>query len=136
MIDQAIAVSAGAWYWNDALDMGQFGAYAVPAEGVDLDALDGATETIIKTLRDAPVDARELERAKTRLIADMVYAQDNQTHLARIYGSTLTTGGKVGDVADWVEKIRAVSAADILAVAQKYLQPGRAVVGHLLKAAA
>ena len=136
VIEQASAVGAGAWYWNDALDMGQFGVYAVPAEGVDLAALDIATEAVVKTLRDEPVEARELERAKTRLIADMVYAQDNQTHLARIYGSTLTTGGKVADVAGWVEKIRAVTAAELQAVAQKYLVPGRSVIGHLLKSAA
>lgn len=136
VVEQQVAVAAGAWYWNDALDMGQFGVYAVPAEGVDLDALDVATETIVKAFRDALVDPRELERAKTRLIADMVYAQDNQTHLARIYGSTLTTGGKVEDVAGWVENIRAVSAADIKAAAEKYLLPGRAVLGHLLKSAA
>ena len=135
VLEQAVAVSAGSWYWNDALDMGQFGLYAVPAEEVSLEALDAAAEAVLATIRDEKVDAKELERAKTRLIADMVYAQDNQTHLARIYGSTLTTGGKVEDVAGWIEKIRAVTAEDLQAVATKYLQPGKAVVGHLLKAA-
>lgn len=135
VLEQAVAVSAGSWYWNDALDMGQFGLYAVPSEEVSLEALDAAAEAVLATLRDDKVDAKELERAKTRLIADMVYAQDNQTHLARIYGSTLTTGGKVEDVASWIEKIRAVTAEDLQAVAIKYLQPGKAVVGHLLKAA-
>ncbi len=136
VIDQMVAVGAGAWYWNDALDMGQFGVYAVPAEGVELDALDLATEAIVREFRETLIDAKELERAKTRLIADMIYAQDNQTHLARIYGSTLTTGGKVEDVAAWPAGIRNVSAEDILAVAQRYLQPGRSVLGHLVKTAA
>ena len=135
VLDCGLAVSAGAWYWNDALDMGQFGAYAVPAEGVALEALDVAMEGVLAKFRDERVDATELERAKTRLIADMIYAQDNQTHLARIYGSTLTTGGKVGDVAAWPHGIRAVDAAAIQAVAKKYLKPGAAVVGHLVKAA-
>ena len=38
---------------------------------------------------------RRLERAKTRLIADAVYAQDNQATLARWYGAALTTGSTV-----------------------------------------
>jgi zinc protease len=135
VLDCGLAVSAGAWYWNDALDMGQFGAYAVPAEGVALEALDAAMEGVLTKMRDELVEANELERAKTRLIADMIYAQDNQTHLARIYGATLTTGGKVEDVAAWPAGIRAVDARAIQAVAQKYLKPGAAVVGHLVKAA-
>lgn len=136
VMEQGIAVAAGSWYWNDALDMGQFGVYAVPGEDVTLEMLDRASEEIIRVLREEPVGEKELERAKTRLIADMIYAQDNQAHLARIYGSTLTTGGAVADVAAWPEEIRAVTAEDILAVARRYLQPGRSVLGHLLKAAA
>lgn len=135
VMESGHAVSAGAWYWNDALDMGQFGVYAIPSEGIALDALDAAIEVVMATAREKLVDAKELERAKTRLIADMVYAQDSQTHLARIYGSTLTTGGEIADVAEWPARIRAVSAEEIRAVATKYLLPGRAVVGHLLKAA-
>jgi zinc protease len=135
VLDCGLAVSAGAWYWNDALDMGQFGLYAVPAEGVALEALDAAIDGVLAKLRDEPVEAAELERAKTRLIADMVYAQDSQTHLARIYGATLTTGGKVEDVARWPQEIRKVDAAAVQAVARKYLKLGAAVIGHLVKAA-
>jgi zinc protease len=136
VLDGGLAVSAGAWYWNDALDMGQFGTYAVPAEGIDLDRLDRETEAIIARLRDEDVGEAELERAKTRLIADMIYAQDSQAHLARIYGSTLTTGGTIEDVLAWPDRIRAVSAADLRSAANTYLMPGRAVIGHLVKDAA
>jgi zinc protease len=136
VMDKPIAVGAGSWYWNDALDIGQFGVYGVPAEGVGLAALDEAIEAVVAVMRAELVGEKELERAKTRLIADMIYAQDNQAHLARIYGSTLTTGGKVEDVAAWPEKIRAVTAEDIRAVAARYLQPGRSVLGHLVKDAA
>lgn len=135
VLDCGLAVSTGSWYWNDALDLGQFGVYAVPAEGVTLEALDTAIEGVLHRLRDEPVDSRELERAKTRLIADMIYAQDSQTHLARIYGSTLTTGGKVEDVAQWPAGIRAVDASSVQDVARRYLAGGIPVIGHLVKAA-
>ena len=38
------------------------------------------------------VDAEALERAKTRLVADAIYAQDSQATLARWYGASLATG--------------------------------------------
>lgn len=93
-------------------------------------------ESVLAEFREADVTTAELSRARTRLIADMVYAQDSQAHLARMVGSTLTTGGKIDDLAQWSERIRQVSAADIRRVANRYLAPGKAVVGHLTKAAA
>lgn len=136
VMEQGLCVGAGSWYWNDALDLGQFGAYGVPAEGVTLDAVDAAIGKVMQELRENLVGEKELERAKTRLIADMIYAQDSQTHLARIYGSTLTTGGRVEDVAEWPVRIRAVSAEDIRNAANRYLATERAVIGHLVKDAA
>lgn len=136
VVEQAIAVNTGSWYWNDALDMGQFGVYAVPAEGVSLAALDDAVASIMRAMHTTLVSEKDLARAKTRLIADMIYAQDSQTHLARIYGAALTTGGTLEDVTGWPDKIRAVTAEAVQAVARRYLVPGRGVTGHLLKDAA
>ena len=136
VVAQGLAVNAGAWYWSDALDLGQFGFYAVPAEGVSLDAIDAAMGAIVEGFRTQPVAAKDLERAKTRLIADMVYAQDNQTHLARMYGTALTTGLDAEAVRRWPERIREVTAEDIRLAAERHLDPARAVIGHLLKDAA
>ena len=47
----------------------------------------------------------ELDRAKTRLIADAVYAQDNQATMARWYGAALTTGATVEQVAAWPKRV-------------------------------
>ena len=38
---------------------------------------------------------------KTRLIADTIYAQDNQATLARIYGASWATGLSAKDVREW-----------------------------------
>ena len=46
------------------------------------------------------VTADEVERAKNRLIADAVYAQDSQATMARWYGAALTTGSTVEIGAD------------------------------------
>ena len=43
------------------------------------------------------------------MIADYVYAQDNQSTLARMYGAALTTGSTVEDVQARPERLRAVT---------------------------
>lgn len=134
--ERQLAVSAGSWYWNEALDRGQFGLYAVPAEGVSLPDIDAAAEAVLEVLKTELVPAAELERARTRLVADLIYAQDNQAHLARIYGSTLATGGRIEDVALWPERIEAVSADEVREAARRFLDIRRSVTGYLMKDAA
>ncbi len=62
--------------------------------------------------RSSPTASRRaaLERAKTRLVADAIYAQDSQATLARWYGAALATGQTIRDVQEWPERIEAVSA--------------------------
>ncbi len=55
------------------------------------------------------VDADELERAKTRLVAEAIYAQDSQSTLARWYGASLATGQTIRDVQEWPQRIEAVT---------------------------
>jgi len=40
----------------------------------------------------------DLERVKTQLIAEAIYAQDNQATLARWYGGALATGLSIADI--------------------------------------
>ena len=75
----------------------------------------------------------ELERAKTRLIADAVYAQDSQATLARWYGAALTTGGSVEQVKSWPDRIRATTAEQVQEAARRWLDKRRSVTGYLVK---
>src|SRR5215475_1373521 len=80
-----------------------------------------------------PVPAADLERVKTQLVAEAIYAQDNQTVLARWYGGGLTTGLSIEDIRSWPDRIRAVTAEQVRAVAQKWLDKKRSVTGYLIK---
>ena len=135
VVDRQVAVSISSWYRNDAVDDGYFGLYAVPHEGVSLEALDTEIDAIIARVTAGGVEEAQLRRAKTRLVADLVYAQDSQASLARIYGATLSTGGSIADVRDWPMKIEAVTNDDLKRVAAKYLVRKTAVLGHLKKVA-
>ncbi len=79
------------------------------------------------------VTPEELDRSKTKLIADAVYAQDNQATLARWYGEALTTGQTVAKVQAWPDRIRAVTADAVQDAAKQWLDRRRSVTGYLVK---
>lgn len=134
--EQKIAVSVGAHYLGHSLDDTRFVAYAIPAEGVTLERLDAAIEEVVRAIARDGVCAEDLARSKSRLVADAVYAQDNQTALAQWYGTALATGLTVEDVAAWPDRIEAVSDNDLREAAEAYLVKNCCVSGHLLPSAA
>ncbi|MGI8526223.1 MAG: M16 family metallopeptidase [Pseudolabrys sp.] len=133
VVEQGVAVSAGAWYQGSALDMNKFGVHASPRPGVTLPQLEGGVDDVIAVLIAKGISAEELERAKTRLIADAVYTRDSQAALARWYGAALTTGSKVEDVLQWPDRIKAVSATQVQDAARHWLDKRRSVTGYLIK---
>jgi zinc protease len=132
VVDQGIAAGAGAWYSGTALDNGRFGVYASPLPGTSLDKLEAAIDVVIEKIIADGVSTTELERAKTRLIADSVYAQDNQARLARMYGSGMTVGMTVEDIQAWPDRIRAVTADAVREAAKEWLNRRRSVTSNLL----
>ncbi|MBL1255744.1 pitrilysin family protein [Methylocystis sp. Sn-Cys] len=134
VVDEKYAVGAGAYYLGSAVDDSRLWVYATPAPGVSLEDLDEAIDRVIKRFTEKPIDEAHLRRAKTRLVADAIYAQDSQASLARWYGEALATGLTIEDVAAWPERMEAVTAADVTAAAKKWLDKRRAVTGFLLPA--
>jgi zinc protease len=132
-VDKQVAVSAGAWYESSALDMSKFGIYASPRPGITLPQVEVAADEVIAEVISKGVTPEELERSKTRLIADAVYAQDSQASMARWYGQALTTGSTVVDVARWPDRIRAVTAQQVQDAARQWFEKERSVTGYLIK---
>lgn len=132
VVDQGLAASAGTWFVGSVLGDGRFGVYALPRVGADLDTAEAAIDAEITRVQSELVSGEELERAKMLLVAEAVYARDRQDELARIYGTALTTGGTVRDVAEWPDRIKRVTAEEVRAVARKYLLKEQSVTGLLL----
>jgi len=136
VVDKRLATTAGSWYQGTSLDATRFGVYGTPAAGIPLEKLEAAIDAEIATLLDTGPSVEELERAKSRLIADFIFAQDNQSQLARQYGAALTTGSTVRAVLERPERLRAVTAEEVRDVARRYLDKRRSVTGYLVKDAA
>ncbi|MGY3509688.1 zinc protease [Bradyrhizobium sp. USDA 3051] len=133
VVDKPLAVSANASYSSISLDPTQFAVSAAPKAGVSFVEVEQVVDGVIADLAQNPVRAEDLERVKTQLIAEAIYAQDNQAVLARWYGGALTTGLSIEDIRSWPDRIRAVTAEQVRAVAQKWLEKKRSVTGYLIK---
>jgi zinc protease len=133
VIDRPLAVSASAGYQGTSLDPTQFTISASPKPGVEFAQVEQAIDEVIADIAENPVHAEDLERVKTQLIAGAIYAQDNQAVLARWYGGALTTGLSIEDIRSWPDRIRAVTAEQVRAAAQKWLDKKRSVTGYLIK---
>ena len=131
--DKGIALNAGATYSATALDYAELGVFALPKPGVSLRELEAGIDGVINAVVEHGITADELDRAKTRLIADAVYAQDNQATLARWYGAALATGQTVDEVRSWPDRVRAVTADAVQQAARTFLDRRRSVTGYLVQ---
>src|SRR6201994_3192990 len=136
VVDKPLAVAASAAYQGTALDPTQFVISVSPKPGVEFAQVEQVVDRVIADVAQNPVPAEDLERVKTQLIAEAIYAQDNQATLARWYGGALTTGLSVDDIRSWPDRIRAVTAEQVREAAQKWLDKKRSVTGYLIKDAA
>lgn len=133
VVDQPLAVSANAGYQGTAVDPTQFMVAAAPKPGVEFAQIDKAIDEVIAKLKQDTVSAENLERAKTQLVAQAIYAQDSQATLARWYGAALTVGLTVNDIRSWPDRVRAVTAEQVREAARTWLVPNRSVTGYLIK---
>jgi zinc protease len=136
VIDRQLAVSAGAGYQGTSLDPTQFIISVSPKPGVEFSQIEEVIDSVIDGIGRNPARAEDLERVKTQLIAQAIYAQDNQATLARWYGGALTSGLGIDDIRSWPDRIRAVTAEQVRDAAQKWLDKKRSVTGYLIKDAA
>ncbi|MBK1664470.1 peptidase M16 [Rhodospirillum rubrum] len=133
VIERGMAVSAGSWYRGEALDWGSFGLYASPRDGVTMADLVAAVDAEVASLLDQGVKAAEVDDAKRRLTAGLVYARDSLSEGARALGEALTTGSSVAQVESWPERIKAVTPEQVSAAARAVLgRRDRSVTGFLL----
>jgi zinc protease len=133
VLDKPLAISANAGYQGTSLDPSQFIISVAPKPGVDFAEVEQVVDRVVAEVGQNPIPAEDLERVKTQLIAEAIYAQDNQATLARWYGAALTIGLSVEDIRSWPDRIRAVTAEQVRAAARKWLEKKRSVTGYLIK---
>ncbi len=132
VLEQEIATSAGAFYNGLARDMSYFGLYANPRGDNSLADVAKAVEVQVEKLIKEGVTQDELDRARQSYLKALIYSQDSQVTLARIFGSILSTGGTIEDFLGWPRRLEQITVEDVNRVARKYLDGKKAVSSHLL----
>ena len=125
------ATYAGASYLMSGLDDTRFVIYGLPKPGIELRDLEARMDAVIQRVKENGVTEEELARAKRSAIAQAVYSLDNQATLANILGQALTVGRTLDDVQNWPARIQAVTADDVRAVAEKFLDIDTSATGYL-----
>jgi zinc protease len=131
VVERKVAAYAASWYGGTAVDETRFSIWGSPLPGMTFDDIEQAVDAAIAEIVEKGVGAAELARAKTRLVADAVYAQDNQATLARYFGTTLATGGKVEDLIGWPSRIATVTEDSVRDAARRHLRETPSVIGLL-----
>src|SRR6202041_3934522 len=90
-----------------------------PRPGVSFAQVEQVVDRVIADVARNTAKSEDLERVKTQLIAEAIYAQDNQATLARWYGAALTTGLSIDDIRSWPDRIRPVTAEQVRSAAPK-----------------
>jgi zinc protease len=134
VVKQKLAVSAGAHYSGDNRGPGRFIVYASPMPGVAIKKLQAAVEAEITLLMKNGVTADELNRAKSRMNSEAIYARDSLSGGARVIGSALAVGLSIDDVERWPKRIAAVTSAQILNAIKAIFDTNQSVTGVLLPA--
>jgi zinc protease len=131
-IEDNIAVQVGAWYSGTSLDDTTFNLAVVPAAGVTLQQAEEALDDVLTEFVETGPDAEHLNRIKMQLRAEEIYDRDDASALARRYGQALTSGLTVEDVQAWPDILQDVTAEQIVAAAERVLDPQKSVTGQLL----
>jgi zinc protease len=110
-----------------------FTVTATARRGVTAEQLEQALLQEVERVTTSPITAEELTRAQRRAEADFVFQTNSVTAQARQLGYW----AMIGDwryLATYLDRIRALSAADIQAVARRIFTADTRTVGHFVPA--
>ena len=127
------ALSAYGGYW-ELQHAGLFYAGVGVRPGKDPARSEALLFTEIERLRRTPPTAAELDKAKRVFEVDMLAGLDTANALAGRNAEELLTFGRIRPIRERLDKVRAVTAADVQRVAQQYLKPEQRSVVHVLPA--
>ena len=110
------------------------GMFTVTA-GLDPAKAKDALATIdreLRRIREKPVSAAELKRTKDFLIGNFRLAHEKVTSKLFFYGQTMLSFGRLVSPQEQIDGIRAVTAADVKAVANAILRPSNRSVSWVV----
>lgn len=130
--DRKMAAEVSASYSGDEYDYATFGVSLTPRSGISLAALEAAGDKVIADLLKTGPTAEEMKRAISRLRAAAIFARDNQSTMAQVYGFGLINGQSIDEIYKWPDVIATIKAEEVTAALRDVLKPERSVTGLLV----
>jgi len=132
--ESAVAAEVGVHYSSASRLSTLFSFSAAPSGDHTLEELEEAIRAEIATLQTEPPSVAELDRIKTKVVADSVYERDSMFYQGMIIGTLESVGldWRLND--EYANKIKAVTPEQVRTVAAKYLVPERLTIAKLLPA--
>lgn len=129
--DKKVALETGADYSDLTADPSLFSIYAKPQEGKSIEALEEAVWQEINRLKDEPVSADELKKAKNQIETQFVLNRDSNFFVAMQLGMAESVGAGAHYFDSFLDGIRKVSPEDLQRTAKKYFLKERLTEGVL-----
>lgn len=129
--EKQLATSVDADYDGLAIGPASFGISAQVMPDKEVARVEQSIEDLIARVKAEPVSERELEKAKNQAEAAFVFGQDSIFNQAMRLGQ-FESMSKWQLIEGYLPGIRAVTAADVLRAAKKYLDPDQRTIGTLI----
>ena len=126
-----IAANVGAGYPLTSRLDSVFTLSGTPAQGKTPDELEQAIRLELQDLQENLVSEQEMERVKAQVVSSDVYERDSVFYQGMILGILETVGLSWKLVDEYVERVQAVTAEQVQAVAKKYFIDNRLTVAVL-----
>jgi zinc protease len=124
---QRIAVQS-AGFGNFSEDPNLFWAYAIMNQGHTADEGKNAIESVLNDLKEKPVEAKELEKAKNQEISGFILGRDTDQEKAVALAEAAVIGKDPALVNSELDRYLKVNAADIQRTAKEYFVPQHSTV--------
>ena len=126
-----IAVEAGAGYESTQRGPALFTLEGTPAEGKSAADVEAALRAEVQKIADDGISEAELKRVKAQVVAQQVYKRDSIFGQAMEIATIEMSGFSHKQIDRMLDKVRAVTASEVQAVAKKYFGDDQLTVATL-----
>ncbi len=131
MYEHRLALEAGGDYSYFSVDPNLFWFWATAMPGKTPETLEKELGAQVERLKKEPVTDEELQRAKNQIEASFVFREDSVHSRASLLARFEVIGG-YAQKDQFLAKIRAVTAADLMRAARAWFPEDKRNVGILL----
>lgn len=128
LVETGLASSVGA-YAAEMIELGWYNISAVAAAGQSLSRIETVLQQSLAEIRQQPVTAEELQRAKSQFKASLILGSQDIASQATQLGYNQTVAGDYRYIDRYLAAMERVTPADILRVATTYLKPEQQTLG-------